>query len=399
MPKCAVRRIYGYLVILAPSVAISIAAQQRQTFADISPVIYRSCTPCHSEGGPAPFSIAGFAEAKRRADRIGINVASHAMPPFLADSDFGRFHSIPGVTTDELVAIRQWATSGALPGPPTANAKQSKRVWRLGQPDLILKSPAVRVPPEGGLLYVPVKLDLPYGGCIRGLEIRPKQPRVIRQAVIGWAKRGTPVADGWTTLGADVTAICSWSFGYYVWRTPKMSGIKVDDNSELQVLLQCLPSGKAAEASFELAVYYEQFPNPTEVRWLILEKKDFIIPPGHKPEFVVQESLKTDALVTALLPEFRLACERVTLTASLPDGTSKSLVKGRWDAYWTGSYTFINPPLLPKGTVLTLRAAYSNGFDSTHGVSVRKPIVSGPLEDQELCRMRLQLVPTAAAAD
>jgi hypothetical protein len=243
-------------------------------------------------------------------------------------------------------------------------------------------------------VWIPIKLPLQHGGRFRGLEIRPKDARVLRQAVIGWAKKGAPLDSGKTAFGSGVTPIGAWAFGYYTWRTPRHSGINVPEGAEMHVMLRCQPVGRAADGGFDLALYYEAFPVAADVGWLNLELKDFVIPPGQKPAFELECTLQQGALVTALLPEFRLACERVELTATLPNGATKLLFGGRWDVYWSGAYTFVDPPLLPAGTKLKLRAQYSNGFDSTHGISVRKPIESGPFPNQELCRMRVQILPT-----
>lgn len=321
-------------------------------------------------------------------------VASKAMPPCQLFSDFGSFSSVPGLSSAELVKLRQWSAGGALSGVTNTvyeAPKPKARVWRLGQPAVILKSGPISAPSEGGIHWVFAKVKLKQGGRIRGMELRPRDPRAIRQATIGWASPGISAAKGRTALLPSVTPIGSWAFGYYTWRIPHGSGISVPDGAELHVMLQCQATGKRGDASFSLALYFDLLrQDPAE--WIVLERTGFTIDVGEKPEFVLEHTLEADSYVTALLPEFRYACERVDFLALLPNGQQKALMAGRWDVYWTGAYTFIAPPLLPKGTSLRLEATYNNGFDASHGPDLRVPIEWGYGLQNELCRMSVQLV-------
>jgi hypothetical protein len=157
-------------------------------------------------------------------------------------------------------------------------------------------------------------------------------------------------------------------------------------------MLQCQAIGRPGDASFDLALYYGQ-ERHAELQAIVLEKRDFIIEIGEKSTYEVEHVLSEDVAVTALLPEFRYACERVELTATLPSGATKTLFRGRWDVYWTGGYNFIRPAELPAGTRLVLKAYYNNGFEATHGPAVRTPIRRGTGLDDELCRMTLQYLP------
>ncbi|MEO7453469.1 MAG: hypothetical protein ABIV13_01755, partial [Fimbriimonadales bacterium] len=363
-------------VICAPAAAVMLGGQE-PTYDDVGPIVERSCTPCHSPGGPAPFSLRTYDEARRRAERIGINVASMAMPPCQIESDFGSFSSIPGLSIDEVVAIRRWATSGAAAASEPRQAPvEPKFSWRLGLPHATVQSGSILVPAEGGIHWLFAKVMVPRGGVIRGLQVKPSDVRTVRQATVGWSVAGVSESrTGSTTLPSSVQPIGSWAYGYFVWRTPKETGIRVPAGAELHVMLQCQAIGKPGDGSFELGLYYED--SAVEVKSLALEKAGFTIDVGEKPTYRIERVLEGDVAVTAVFPEFRFACERVRLTAVLPTGESKSLFSGRWDVYWTGAYNFITPVDLPSGTRLVLEALYNNGFEATHGPDVRVPIKNG----------------------
>jgi hypothetical protein len=239
------------------------------------------------------------------------------------------------------------------------------------------------------------KVALKRGGWVRGLEVRPKDSKSIRQATIGWARPGIKSPRGVTALPAGVSPLGAWAFGYFTWRTPKGTGLYVPPGSEIHVMLQCQAVGKPGNAAFDLALYFEKGA-PEPIEWLVLEKRGFVIDIGEKPTYVVQKALERDAYITALLPEFRYACERVSLIAELPNGETRRVMEGRWDVYWTGAYNFSDPPLFPKGTRLILRAEYNNGFEATHGPDVRVPIRNGTGLQDELFRMAVQLAPASS---
>jgi len=376
-----------------------VRGQRDVTFDDVADTIYQSCTPCHSPGGPAPFNLRNYAEVHRRAERIGLNVISAAMPPCQIRSDYGSFSSIPGLTTDQMITIREWANDGAKPGIRNASAPASRpQVWRLGKPHLLLRSGPLAAPTEGGIHWVFAKVRLPKGGVICGFEVRPTDPQTIRQATMGWARSGIEIVANRTTFPLGVSPIGSWAFGYFTWRTPRGTGVRVPAGGDLHFMLQCQAIGKKGDASFDVALYFEKEPERLQ-NAIVLEKAAFTIQNGEKRQIELSTKLDRVVKVTSLLPEFRYSCERVDLTAVLPSGETKTLMTGRWDVYWTGAYNFIDPPVLPRGTVLKLSAYYNNGFDAAHGPDTRVPIRQGNGLDDELCKMTLQVIGVGEGSD
>lgn len=376
-----------------------VQGQRKVSYDDIAETIYASCTPCHSPGGPAPFYLRNYEEVQRRSERVGLDVISSAMPPCQVRSDFGRFPSTPGLTTEQMIRIRSWANDGAPPGERNPVAPQiGARVWRLGKPHLLVRSGPVSAPSEGGIHWVFAKVKLTRGGVIRGMELKPSDPQTIRQATVGWARPGIDAVADTTTLPEGVEPIGSWAFGYYTWRSPRGTGVLIPAGSDLHLMLQCQAIGKEGDASFDLALYFED-DTPLHVERIVMEKRGFTIQNGEKLRLDLSTTLDADLRVTSLLPEFRYACEQVDLTAVLPTGETRALLKGRWDVYWTGAYNFIDPPVLPKGTELKLSAYYNNGFDAAHGPDTRIPIRQGNGLDDELCKMTIQVIGAEAGSD
>ncbi|MBV9848538.1 MAG: cytochrome c [Armatimonadetes bacterium] len=58
---------------------------------DIAPIINQSCAECHHPGGPGPFPLLTYADARRRARQIAQVTGSRFMPPWLPEPGSGPF--------------------------------------------------------------------------------------------------------------------------------------------------------------------------------------------------------------------------------------------------------------------------------------------------------------------
>jgi len=126
---------------------------------DIAPILQRSCQSCHWEGGGAPMPLTSYQEVRRYAqrikDRTAIRDRMGAMPPFFVEKDIGihEFTNDYSLSDEELALIQAWADNGAPQGdpadmPPPLDFNVSGS-WTLGEPDLVVRSPAVTMPAVG----------------------------------------------------------------------------------------------------------------------------------------------------------------------------------------------------------------------------------------------------------
>jgi hypothetical protein len=93
--------------------------------------------------------------ARAIKQRTGIGPHAGVMPPWYVEKNLGiqRFKSDPSLSEEEIAKVAAWADSGAPRGNPAdlpATIKQgSGEGWVLGEPDLIVRSPEVSMPPIG----------------------------------------------------------------------------------------------------------------------------------------------------------------------------------------------------------------------------------------------------------
>ena len=117
---------------------------------DIAPILQRSCEGCHRKDGVAPMPLSTYDEVRPWAravkQRTGIGPRAGVMPPWYMEKNIGIQHykDDPSLTEQEIAKIAKWADSGAPRGNPAdmPPAKQyaDNSVWRIGTPDLIVKT-------------------------------------------------------------------------------------------------------------------------------------------------------------------------------------------------------------------------------------------------------------------
>jgi len=122
---------------------------------DIAPILQRSCENCHRPNGAGPMALTTYEEVRPWAraikQRTGIGPHAGVMPPWYMEKNIGiqKYKDDPSLSELELAKIAKWADTGAARGNP-ADMPPSKQyadnaVWRIGTPDLIVKTADIKV--------------------------------------------------------------------------------------------------------------------------------------------------------------------------------------------------------------------------------------------------------------
>ena len=126
------------------------------TFAkDIAPILQRSCQNCHRPNGVAPMPLTTYEEVRPWAraikTRTGIGPRAGVMPPWYVEDNIGIQHykDDPSLSDEEIAKIAKWADTGAPLGNPSdlppAKVWADDTAWRIGKPDIIVKTKDVVV--------------------------------------------------------------------------------------------------------------------------------------------------------------------------------------------------------------------------------------------------------------
>jgi mono/diheme cytochrome c family protein len=126
------------------------------TFAkDIAPILQRSCQNCHRPNGVAPMPLMTYEDVRPWAraikTRTGIGPRAGVMPPWYVEKNVGiqGYKDDPSLSDEEIAKIAKWADGGAPLGNPADMPRprvfEDDTVWRIGKPDLIVKTKDVIV--------------------------------------------------------------------------------------------------------------------------------------------------------------------------------------------------------------------------------------------------------------
>ena len=368
----------------APAVGCIVADLKPVTFAaDIAPILADKCASCHRPDGPAPFSLLTYADARQRASLIAAVTARRFMPPYKAVSDVGSFEGQKRLSDEEIAAIRQWVADGVPEGepiPPTP-ARREKAGWQLGTPDIVVTTDdpfVLQAEPTDVFRIFVIRVPIPATKFVTGIEFRPGNARVVHHANIRLdptsgsrdldARDPVPGYDGLLARSAVYPDghFLGWTPGQIAPLVANDLAWRLDPGTDLVVQLHMQPSGTVELVQPSIAFFFGDAPATRTPTILRLGSQGIDMAPGES-RYVIRDSyvLPVDVELHALQPHAHYRLREARGTATLPDGTSRSLISiDNWDFRWQHVYRFTQPIALPKGTRVAMEYRYDNSADN-----------------------------------
>lgn len=356
---------------------------------DIAPVVQARCLNCHRDGQVAPFALADYDQTAKRAKQIVRVTRDRLMPPWIPAPGHDRFVGERWLTDRELDLFKAWAETGRAEGddadlPPAPKFADG---WRLGTPDLIVKMPEEFTVPADGpdlLQNFVLPLDVPEDKLVAAVEFHPGNKRVCHHAVLflddaGAARKLDAAAKkagkgpGYPNFGGPgflpSGALGGWSVGNTPRPLPGGMGRYLKKGSDLVVQMHYHPTGKAEKDRSEVGLYFVKKPVAESLKepaklvgsiWLANYEMD--IPAGAKDyRRSTSYTLPKEVIMVGVVPHMHLLGQSMTVTATLPDKTVKTLIDIRtWNYNWQDEYYYERPFKLPAGTQLSVEAVFDN---------------------------------------
>ena len=152
---------------------------------DIAPILQRSCENCHRPGGGGPMPLTSYEEVRPWAraikQRTGIGPHAGVMPPWYLEKNIGiqKYKDDPSLSAAEVAKVAKWVDSGAPRGNaadmPPAKQYADATTWRIGTPDLIVKTKDIVVKansPDWWGEIEPVSIPLDEDRYVLAVEIK-----------------------------------------------------------------------------------------------------------------------------------------------------------------------------------------------------------------------------------
>ena len=396
--------------------AVDAQAQEPVTFSrDVAPILFQACVSCHRPAGSAQFSLLTYDEVRPRARQIAAVTRRRTMPPWKPEASPGTFVGERRLTDAQIAHIQRWVEGGAIEGDPAHLPPRpafSGR-WQLGEPDLVIETPAYRLRGTGDDMYRNFVLPIPGNAVryIRAWEFLPES-HAVHHATMQFDATGTsrrfdagdpePGYEGLIAHSATSPDgyFLDWGPGHGPYVAPDGMAWPVQPRSDLVMMLHLRPIGREEVVRGTLGLYFSDEP-PAVVPTLIrLTRQHLDIAPGD-PRYVVTASftLNADIDVHTVQPHAHYLAREAKAIATLPDGTVTPLIIIRdWDFDWQGIFRYATPLRLPAGSVLSMEYIYDNSAANRRNPhSPPRRVRYGQRTSDEMAELILQVVPVNAA--
>ncbi|MCX4243395.1 tetratricopeptide repeat protein [Paraliomyxa miuraensis] len=380
----------------------------------VAPLVYEHCTPCHHEGGSAPFAFESYDDVRDHAQQIAEVTRSGFMPPWLPAPGSGEFVGARRLSEVQRGTLARWVEQGAVAGelaqapkpPPPATG------WQLGEPDLVLRTgEPFMLPADGGDVYrnfvIPVPRDPPLR-FVKAVEIRPGDPKVVHHGVLRVDLTGgvrledaedpAPGFDGMVFAGAGMPdgRFLGWTPGKRPDPGSDARSFRLFGGSDLVLQLHLRPSGKVEPVTAEIGLHFSSRPPTMPALSMELSSGEIDLPPGATDVHVRdQYTVPTNVAVRSVYPHAHYLGKRIEAWAALPDGSKRSLVTiDDWDFDWQDEYRFVRPVRLPAGSTIHMDWSFDNSAHNPHNPSAPpRHVTYGSSSTDEMAELILEVEP------
>lgn len=343
---------------------------------DVAPIVYARCTPCHQQDGDAPFALVRYQDVRRRARLIADATAKRYMPPWKPDGDSPAFLGERRLRDEEIAIIDRWVKAGAPEGraedlaapPPTTGG------WLWGEPDLVLPLAPYTLRADGLDVFRNFVVNVPSRGprYVKALQFRPRS-RAVHHANIRIdptsASRALDDADPAAGYEGVILHSAVFPDGHFLGWTPGQTPPPSNDvawtlrgGTDFVVQLHMRPTGRVEQIAPLIGLYVAADPPARSPAMVRLGRQNLDIAAG-ATDYRESDSfvLPVDAQVAAVQPHAHYRAREVAASATLPDGSRRSLIHiGRWDFNWQDHYRLAKPFWLPAGTQLAMTYSFDN---------------------------------------
>lgn len=309
---------------------------------DVAPILYKNCTHCHRSGEIGTMSLMSYEEVRPWAKAILKEVVQEReMPPWHSDDPHGTFSNDRRMTDLEIATIKAWVNQGVKRGSPKdmPDAPTYTEGWQLGEPDAIITLDPVDIQAAGQDHFHnhQFKTDFGEDKWVTAIEIRPSARAQTHHVLLLTmaAMQASQGAQGVQGLFAG------WAAGTSPTQFPQGVGRLLKAGEFMVTDMHYHPSGEAATDETQLGFHFaksgEEIRQITN-RWII--NTGFNIPAGEKSHEVRAEwTVPEDSLLMTVTPHMHYRGHDMTITATLPDGSSKQLINApNYDFNWQTIY-------------------------------------------------------------
>src|SRR5206468_4255411 len=157
----------------------------RPTFtADIAPIVFKNCAPCHRPGEVGPFPLLTYQDVLKKAKTIAAVTQARYMPPWPADPSYSHFAGERVLSSDQIQMIKSWVENGSPEGDASKLPPQPEfpKGSTYGKPDLVVKMLEPFLIPgdnKDHFMVIKIPYEIPNDTFVRAIEFVPGNRKLI----------------------------------------------------------------------------------------------------------------------------------------------------------------------------------------------------------------------------
>jgi peroxiredoxin len=332
-------------------------------------ILQERCQTCHRPGTVAPFSLLAPDDAVHWADMIREVVLERRMPPWLADSRYGKFANDRRLPLEEIDTLVAWIDAGTPLGDKSELPPPRKFAdgWTIGEPDVVFELPhEVKVPATGTVpyQYFETPTNFKEDVWIQAAEARPGNRKAVHHIIAFYKEPSSEpgdrrIQDQWIagTAPGDMALVL-----------PPGVARKIPAGATIVWQMHYTPTGKEETDRSQLGLIFYKGKDPPQhnIQTHGVGNHRFLIPAGDA-NYQVESgfTLPRDVTILSFMPHMHLRGKDFTYRATYPDGRTETLLSvPRFDFSWQSTYRLTEPLHLPKGTRINCTAHYDNSADN-----------------------------------
>jgi len=380
----------------------TLSAAPAPTFSkDVAPILQQNCQSCHRPGEPTPFSLMSYKEARPWAAAIKEAVQLRKMPPWYADSHYGKFANDRTMAQKDIDTIAAWANGGAPEGNPADLPKPLTFTpgWIIGKPDLAVTMPAKYQVPAAGTIdyqYLLVPLNLTEDKWVQSAEVRPGNRALVHHVIAfvrppdsKWMRDAQPGVPYIPKKGGEEGSsefLVGYAPGMPPDVLPEGQGKLIKAGSDIILQMHYTANGKAGEDQTTIGLIYAKQQPKERVYTIAATTNKFAIPPGD-PNYEVDSSFEfgADTHVSRLMPHMHLRGKDFLFRAVYPTGEKQVLLSvPHYDFNWQLVYNPAQDLVMPKGSRIECVAHYDNSPNNPSNPDPTKEVRYGDQSWEEM---------------
>lgn len=352
---------------------------------DIGPMLADNCVQCHRKGGRAPWSMDDYQTVSGWSSMIKEVLLSKRMPPWKANPNVGAFQDNFSLADSSARKIIEWIDNGLPLGTGTDTLQQltfPKKDWQHGEPDkiVILKEEAIPATKLLPYRYQTFDLELKEDKWLRGVEIRPGDPRLLHHIVLvnREAHKKSPITDRELRLWSD-NFIALGAGANQATFFPNNTGVFLKKGTKLTVQMHYTPIGVATTDQTKIGFYfYDAKPEklfyplaPTNIRFKIPANTDNV-------RIVASDTISKAIHIHYLMPHMHYRGKEINMSLIKPNGDITKLVSvPDFSIDWQWLYKLKKPIYAPAGSVVFVEGIYDNTVQNPLNPDASKDIGFG----------------------